>query len=71
MIDLDQPVIWTTKGNVNESDVEKFSDWEFPNDGTIVHVVGCRDKVTGEVIKRAVYVFTTGINAGAEAGTFQ
>lgn len=69
-LDLSKPVIWTSRGNVNEDDFEKFSEWQFPNDSTIVHVIGLRDKITGEEIKRGVYVFTLGVNAGSEAGTF-
>jgi hypothetical protein len=61
-VDLSQPVIWTSRGNINESDVEKFYEWAFydlsgnpipqPEGIIIKHMAGCRDKNTGEEIKR-------------------
>lgn len=70
MLDLEKPVIWTSRGNVNEDNpaIEKFSEWEFPNPRTIVHVLGVKDRATGEIIKRGVYVWTLPLDAGADVG---
>ncbi len=55
MIDLSKPVIWTSKGNLNEDDLDKFVEWE-EHEGATVCIVGARLKSTGEIVKRGVYV---------------
>lgn len=66
-IDITKPIVWTSRGNVNEDDVEKFSEWE-QHDGTIVHIIGYRDKMTGEVIKRGVWVLAAPLDAAGIQG---
>ena len=69
-VDITKPVIWTKRGNVNEDDVVKFSEWERHGE-TIVHIIGCRDKVTGEELKRGVYVLHPPLDAGGVNGSFR
>lgn len=68
-IDLSKPVIWTSKGNLNESDVAKFCEWSIdPVSGLVVFVLGARLKSTGEIVKRGVYACPPALIAqGAQA----
>jgi hypothetical protein len=52
-VDLSKPVIWTTKGNLNECDCEIYIEW-IRNDEEVIfikHVFHC-----GELVKREPHI---------------
>lgn len=80
MIDLSKPVVWTSRGNVNEDAFEKLSEWEIrdengnvvelPPGWTALHAIGLRDRDTGEIIKRGVWQLLPQLSADGQHGKF-
>lgn len=67
MVDLSKPVVWTTRGNFNECDLDQFgaecfkTDWQVvtresdPN--VIDHIVFAKEfYIGGELVKREAHV---------------
>ena len=62
---FDQPMIWTSRGNVPLSDVEQEIEWRVSND-QVVFIE--RYRLDGEVVKESTHVkILTGLSLFGEA----
>lgn len=65
---MDEPLIYTTKGNLPEKDLEYSKSWEFLDD-TIKFSETY--KLNGEIVKQSAHVFVLrGHELGALQGVF-
>lgn len=79
-IDLEKPIVWTTKGNINECDLDQFNgnpfklDWQVetrPDGGVIDSIVFVKEWfLKGELVKREPHVLKpNGVESVAESNT--
>ena len=70
-VDITKPIVWTSRGNVNEDTLVKESHWhqydtEF---GPVIkHVLIHRDPVTKEIVKEGAWVLASPLAAAAIQG---
>lgn len=65
---MDEPLIYTNKGNLRESQLEYSKEWEFGNDSVKFSETY---KLDGEVVKQSAHVFLLrGHELGALQGKF-
>lgn len=65
MTDYVEPLIYTTKGNLPEKDLDYSKQWEFEGDSIKFSETY---KLNGEIVKQSAHVF---ILRGHELGTLQ
>lgn len=66
----DEPLIYTSKGNVPVSSLEHYVQWDDTPEYVKFREV-FKDKATGEVVKESAHVLTRkGSGIGAEQATF-
>jgi hypothetical protein len=62
---MDEPLIYTSKGNLPERSLEYSKEWEFDNDSIKFSETY---KLNGEVVKQSAHVF---VLRGHDLGTLQ
>jgi hypothetical protein len=66
-IPQDEPIIFTSKGNVPESSLEQYVEWTDTPEEVVFRWI-CKDKATGEVVKCSPHVLK---RQGAAVGAAQ
>jgi hypothetical protein len=65
---MNEPLIWTSKGNLPEKDLEYSKNWEFKDDSIKFSETY---KLNGEIVKQSAHVFVLrGHEIGALQGEF-